>query len=182
MDKIVIKNMRNEKSIKGLIDLCLFLKKNNVNEIIEIGSFIGESSEIFAQYFKKVTCFDPWKNGYDKKDYASRSNMSLVEANFDKRMSKYNNVTKIKEFSSIGVKLYEEYSLEAVYIDGNHKKEFVIEDIENWYPKIKTNFFLCGHDFTSKKHTDVKEAVLSFFKEKDLVVFDDSSWLIRKMD
>jgi hypothetical protein len=37
--------------------------------------------------------------------------------------------------------------LDFVYIDGNHDFIHVAQDLENYYPKLKKNGFLCGHDF-----------------------------------
>jgi len=37
-------------------------------------------------------------------------------------------------------------NLDFVYIDGNHNYEYVKQDMECWYPKIKPGGVICGHD------------------------------------
>ena len=55
--------------------------------IVEVGSYQGESMEIFAKsgMVKKIVCIDPWKSGYDDGDIASKSDMAEVEQAFDDR-------------------------------------------------------------------------------------------------
>jgi hypothetical protein len=55
--------------------------------------------------------------------------------------------------------------LDFVYIDGNHRYEYVKEDIEVYYPKIKLGGVIGGHDFKSGEPGVVK-AVLENFSNK----------------
>lgn len=56
--------------------------------MVEIGSYAGESMEMFASSskFKTVICVDPWENDYDINDTAStKSDMNAVQNAFDAR-------------------------------------------------------------------------------------------------
>lgn len=71
-------------------------------------------------------------------------------------------ITLIVDFSEFAVdKIKEE--LDFVYIDGNHRYEYVKKDIELYYPKIKIGGVIGGHDF---KYTErgVVRAVAEFFR------------------
>lgn len=57
--------------------------------------------------------------------------------------------------------------LDFVYIDGNHSYDFVKDDIENYYPKIKGGGVLGGHDF-SLDYRGVVKAVTDFADTHDL--------------
>lgn len=59
--------------------------------------------------------------------------------------------------SQYAAALYEDNSLDFVFIDANHAYPFVKQDIEAWYPKVKRGGLLAGHDYTS--HKGVKKAV-----------------------
>ena len=48
--------------------------------------------------------------------------------------------------------------LDIVFIDGNHKYQPVLDDIEAWYPQIRPGGLLCGHDY-SPDHPEVSRAV-----------------------
>ena len=55
--------------------------------------------------------------------------------------------------------------LDFVYIDGNHAEEFVREDINNYYSKVRPGGILGGHDFYNgfcREHDGVVNAVTQF--------------------
>jgi len=43
--------------------------------------------------------------------------------------------------------LFEDNSLDAVFIDANHAYEAVKKDIQNWMPKVRKGGILAGHDY-----------------------------------
>ncbi len=53
----------------------------------------------------------------------------------------------IREFSVEAAELFDDSSLDFVYIDGNHKLEAVQADIEAWCPKVKEGGLVSGHDY-----------------------------------
>lgn len=170
--------MRDRRGISGLIGLCQYLKQYGVNEIVEVGSYTFQSGKIFAENFTRVTCIDPFLPGYDENDGASSSNMTEVERLFDLNSSKFSNVSKIKMLSLEACELFAEKSLQAVYLDGCHRRECVETDIDIWIKKVMPGFFICGHDFTCKKHLGVREAVEGRLGLPDKI-FEDSSWVKR---
>jgi hypothetical protein len=71
--------------------------------------------------------------------------------------------------------------LSMVYVDADHKYSAVKEDILAYWPKVKMNGFMCGHDYGLKdpRGDGVKPAVDEIFGSPD-VVFEDTSWLVKK--
>lgn len=171
-------SIRNAKFAKiGLQDMINYID-GNVKEmsIVEIGSYVGDSSEIFAKNFKTVTCIDPWVNGYDENDSASYMRpMGIVEDQFDELCKKYLNITKIKDTSLNAVKQFEDDSIDVVYIDGLHAYEGVSADIKAWLPKIKAGGYLSGHDYQFRFKGTI-DAVNNFRKPDK--IFMDTSWII----
>jgi predicted O-methyltransferase YrrM len=86
--------MRPDHGKVGLIEMCedvkIHLNKDKIT-IVEIGSYMGESAEIFAQQFPNATiyCVDPFANGYDESDIASTADYLDVEQQFDLRIKQY---------------------------------------------------------------------------------------------
>ena len=87
--------------------------------------------------------------------------------------------------SSEAVKEFEDNSLDFVYIDANHNYEFVKEDIELWYPKVKISGVLGGHDYEFHE-AGVKKAVDEWAKKNKIEVstfFAESKnkdWMCKK--
>jgi hypothetical protein len=52
-----------------------------------------------------------------------------------------------REFSDTAAEIFPNHSLDWIYIDGNHLYEFVLRDLESYYPKVKRGGFLSGDDY-----------------------------------
>ena len=68
-----------------------------------------------------------------------------------------------------------------VYIDGDHRKEPVLADINAWLPKVKKGGIIGGHDYMPKmRHNhQVKLAVDEFFGEENIVKDRSTVWYKR---
>lgn len=66
----------------------------------------------------------------------------------------------IRMQSHIAAKVFENKSLDLVYIDADHCYKAVTNDIDIWLPKIKKGGIISGHDYGDKKHPDVERAVI----------------------
>jgi hypothetical protein len=67
----------------------------------------------------------------------------------------------IKSISWAGAALYEDNSLDFVFIDAAHDYDSVRKDISAWFPKIKNEGVIAGHDYDCP---DVRKAVTEFFQ------------------
>lgn len=180
MDKISIR--KAPTAIPGLIDLINYVEENSDKPfsefvMVEVGSFVGDSTRVFAQRCKEIHSVDPWQNGYDDEHDPSSYTwpMSMIEAQFDEVVQGCGNIIKHKMPSVEGAELFEDESIDMVYIDGNHLYEYVKEDIIKWSPKVKKGGFVCGHDWQHKKAQGVKPAVLETIGQPDKT-FQDTSW------
>jgi hypothetical protein len=63
--------------------------------------------------------------------------------------------------------------VDFVYIDGNHNYRAVTEDIRAWWPKIRPNGVMGGHDFYNgyaRSHDGVVKAVTEFAVTNELAL------------
>jgi hypothetical protein len=145
--------------------------------IVELGSYMGESSVIFAEEFPegKIICIDSWEGGFDESDSASHADYIDVEKQFDFRLEKFKNIEKIKGYST-------DFNIECdlVYIDACHKYECVVNDIKHWLPLTKK--VISGHDYNTDEFirvhphiAGVKVAINEIFNDPDKV-YGDGSW------
>jgi len=59
-------------------------------------------------------------------------------------------------------RLFADESIDFVFVDANHTKESVRQDLEAWWPKIKPGGTLAGHDY-DRHWPDVVAAVDEYF-------------------
>jgi len=84
----------------------------------------------------------------------------------------------IKKTSMDAVKDFEDNSLDFVYIDGNHTFKYVLEDMEGWLPKVKSEGWIGGHDYRRKQ---VYKAVNQFCADNNYQITQIlEDWLFQK--
>lgn len=141
----------NQKKLDELIkDYC-------VDNILEVGSFLGKSAIFFASRVSEVTCIDNWKTENWKTTHADA--LSHGEDFYDEFLA---NILESDVFDRIAVRrgLTEEVykSLEGVYdlvyIDANHDYDSVKRDIEN-YERFATKI-ICGDDYSERWNGVIK--------------------------
>ena len=169
--------MRDDYSSQGLIDLIKEMEWSNPDKqtMIEIGSFIGESTIIFAKHFKKVIAIDPFLSGYHEQDPTSRFDFNEVYQEYLDRTNPYKNIQTLTITSDDAVKELNSETYDFVYIDGIHSYEQVKQDIINYLPLVKKGGYIGGHDYGTS-WPGVKVAVDEMFGQPDKV-FQDTSWI-----
>ena len=162
--------LREGKILSGLQDMIDFLPGGIM---VEVGTFSGESTIEFAKKFHCVYAIDPWS---DSIVVLAGTPMSEVESVFDERIKSYTNIIKMKTTGNEGVKKFEDYSLDFVYIDAMHDYYSVKNDITMWINKVKRSGYIAGHDYDVSSPGCI-QAVDEIFGANNIKVFEDSSWL-----
>ena len=117
-------------------------------ELAEIGTEAGRFAEeiCVANPDAHLTCVDPWL-AYDRyEDHVSQSRLDNFYEVAKHRLDKYR-TTLIREASLDAVRRFKDGSLDAVFIDGNHHFDFVVQDIIAWAPKVRRGGMVAGHDY-----------------------------------
>jgi hypothetical protein len=176
--------MRTGKSLTGFKDFLNYISEvtdiKNIS-VLEIGSYVGESTRMFADKVKSVISVDPFMNDYDPNDLACRfaDIPTKVYQEFQKNISSYSNIKHIRKTSDDAINDLIDEKFDLVYIDGVHTYEQVKKDIENYRKIVKPNGLLCGHDYLNEGHlVGVFEAVNEIFGKPD-IIFEDTTWLIK---
>lgn len=97
------------------------------------------------------------------------------------RLSVYSGVEHIYDTSSNFVKTLKDGELDFVFVDGDHSYEATLEDIRNYWPKVKTGGIFAGHDINL---TSVDRAVKDFFKDitnTEIKVVENNAWFLKKV-
>ena len=127
---------------------------------VEIGSLLGRGlcsvSDLILKKNLKVISVDLFNDFYEPmfdKHFPNQLNDFISNI---KKFGIYEHV-EIKKGPSVEIaKEIPISSVDFVFIDANHDYDFVKEDINNWYPKIKPDGIIAGHDF---EWPSVKQAI-----------------------
>ncbi|HMB00129.1 MAG TPA: class I SAM-dependent methyltransferase, partial [Spirochaetota bacterium] len=147
--------------------LLKIIKDNNYRSLVEVGTARSNNVSKILESIPdlSVTCIDPYMQ---YSDYANDRNAEKKKMTENLRIAKKrvfsrDNVTHIRKTSRGAVRMFPDRSLELVFIDGNHRADYVMDDVQMWWPKIKPAGTLTGHDYKIKgNHKGVKEAVDRF--------------------
>ena len=156
----------------------------NDSKMIEIGSWLGRSITYFVVESKiqnkNIDCFcvDIWE------PYAEINNHSIFQddgayktfiSNI-KRVSE--SITPIRGKSLDICNNFEDNYFDFIFIDASHDYQNVYDDIKNWYPKLKKNCIIGGHDYYYTN--EVAKAVDDFFGKSNIKV-NGPCWYIEKL-
>lgn len=145
------------------------MKKYFGNQLVsgaEIGVQNGRNSISILKELniKKLFLIDIWENYEEQKvKFENLKNYAIVL----NRFKKDEKIEIIRAFSEEGSKKIENCSLDFVYIDANHEYEYVYNDMDYWYPKIKDGGILAGHDIFN--WDGVLEAVTDWCSKNKIV-------------
>jgi predicted O-methyltransferase YrrM len=142
---------------------------------IELGTFLGKSTCYLAQRLKEsgkkakiYACdiFDGSIAPFIPKEYMKNFYDEFIENLKKQKVDDL--VITFKEDSLNFVKNFEDNSVSFIYIDDDHREPHVSEEISSWYPKLKPDGIMAGHDFYA--YPEIGNAVMKFAKEKKLNV------------
>jgi hypothetical protein len=171
--------MRDETYAKGLEDLIQYVKQHGDTKkmtMIEIGSYAGESTQMFSNEFETVISIDPYINDYDPNDITcSYMKLEKVYDTFKEVVDRNNNIKHIRMTSDDAIESLIGMSVDFIYIDGLHTYEQIKKDITNYLPLLKPNCLIGGHDYHVNWGGVVK-GVNELLGEPD-TTFSDTSWI-----
>lgn len=148
--------------------------------IVEVGSWLGKSAIYLATELKgygkraRIDCVDTWDGGncVVLQEKVQTDMLELFKQNI-KKGGVAHMVNPVREYSVKAAKLYNDKSLDFVWIDAGHSYEEVLEDLRAWYPKVRIGGLIAGHDFAIQhpvSRAGVVKAVFEFFKDKHLEI------------
>jgi len=148
---------------------------NDDSHLVEVGSWKGRSASFMAVEIinsnKKIKfdCVDTWEGSIEHQLDDVIIEKKLYDTFLSNIESVKHVIKPIKMTSVEASKLYEDNSLDFVFIDASHEYEDVKEDILSWLPKVKVGGVLAGHDY-GDVFDGVVKAVDEIFNYTDLEI------------
>lgn len=155
------------------------------SKYVELGVWKGHSISYLADKLRykagveiyAVDIFEEWnknKNVLDEvKNISNIYNENLL------RMNVRHLIQDIRCISWEAAYKFEDESVDFVFIDADHSYDSVLKDIRSWYPKIKPNGIISGHDY---RHDPAGMGVVTAVNESflEFKLHDGGVWYHRK--
>lgn len=190
--------MKDYNIVGSRSNLPKFLVEHGCKVGAEVGVYKGEFTEKFCKAGLTMYAIDPWKafNGQGRIQQ-KQARQDFIYGHAKRVLAPYN-CELIRRTSMDALELFEDESLDFVYLDGDHSFMPVAEDIFHWEKKVKRGGFVCGHDYDlTRPHSrnaiihvrPVVDAYCEVFGIDNLYVFgktDESkndryaSWMFQK--
>lgn len=162
----------------------LFINKlTDGSHIIEVGSWKGKSAAFLAVEIInskkniKFDCIDTWlgeESYYQEDEHVKQKKLyELFLSNIEPVKTVINPI-RLKSVEAS--RLYDDESVDIIFIDACHDYESVKEDIIHWLRKVKIGGILAGHDYN---WSGVKTAVHEMIGEKN-IVSENGCWIYEK--
>jgi hypothetical protein len=141
----------------------------NNAKFAEIGCWKGRSTaylgvEIINQNKNiELYCIDSWKYKETTEQPAgNQSEFDKVYEQFCNNIKPIKNIVNICRMDSVSASCqYPDNYFDFIFIDAGHTYVDVLQDLKAWYPKCKN--VIAGHDYFTRVHPGVKQAVDEFF-------------------
>ena len=146
---------------------------------VEVGAYLGRSTVYLAsrikQSGKKIRLYvvDLW-DGWFYDDYRPQTPMAEstdVYWHFihNVRSAGVDDVLcPLKMASEKAASLFQDGTIDFVFLDADHGYEAVQRDLQCWFPKVKRRGVLGGHDYVNDDFPGVRRAVDEFLEEQGL--------------
>lgn len=137
--------------MKNRYELVEILKENNCKIGIEIGSYMGNYAKFLLDNWNGfLFLVDAWKK-FPESEYEDVSNQEspkdIISCVFDNLSGYEDRTVLIRGDSNTASTIFRDDFFDFIYIDANHKYNYVFNDMKLWYPKLKEGGIFSGHDF-----------------------------------
>ncbi len=151
------------------------------SHFVEVGVWKGMSAAYMAVEIInsgkniKFDCVDNWEYIELQKDIPKEMYDGLYETFLNNIEPVKHIINPIRELSWDAAKLYEDSSLDFIFIDAAHDYDSIKKDITAWYPKLKPNGIIAGHDYS---WDGITRATNEYFKDKQFY-HREGCWILR---
>jgi hypothetical protein len=145
-----------------------------LGEGVEVGVASGEFSRTILDRWEGrcLHLVDAWRH-VPSRDYVVHVSDSKHEQRFQemrRRLQPHEGRFQVhRRLSTEAADRFADASLDFVYLDADHSREGLLEDLEAWHPKVRAGGVIAGHDYCNGRTElcafGVKSAVASWEKK-----------------
>lgn len=147
---------------------------------VEIGVMTACGSVALLDRLPNLTlyCIDPWRS-FPGAPFEAGREQEQHDLNHDhamNRLAQYGKRAVVVRMTSDGAVNYVPDTVDFVHIDGHHTEEQAFKDIINYFPKVRHNGVISGHDYIQVP--DVTLAVNKVFPVEHIKIGEDFTWWV----
>ena len=181
------KFIRKDPAIRSLIHIINLIPSAT---ILEVGIDRGFSTATVLQScsnIKEYWGIDAWQPGKDFLDHPpqeyTEKHVKNNKARALKNISAQYNCSVFKMYEDWtwnAVKEFDDQYFDLIFLDSYLNEKDVEDELERWYPKLKTGGYFSGHDYS---YEEVKQPVNKFIKDNNVETYSifDSVWVWKKV-
>jgi predicted O-methyltransferase YrrM len=132
-------------------------------QVVEVGVYKGYFAKQFIPELDSIDrlfLVDPWNSPQcEGQMVGSEEDHTQIITDFHQ----FSNVHIVKDYSQRAVNMFNDNSLDLVYLDAEHTYDGLLGDINLWYSKVKKGGILAGHDVFAPEHIGVTNALCDIF-------------------
>ena len=159
---------------------------NRKVKYLEVGSWLGDSAVAVSPFCQSVSCIDnfcgideTWQKFIDEFVGGAKVVKDIFMWNTRNVFGRH----VYDGLSSEMAALCPDDDYDIIFIDGDHSYESVKQDIESWWPHLRSGGAMIGHDYKDEQFPDIEKAVDELFDGKAETYFVHESgkfWCVRK--
>lgn len=142
------KLLKEVRTMQDVPNLLIQAELNN--NLCELGVFGGHGINILIRSNpKRLIGIDIWADDGNVK-VTEGMNQAKMDSNYQdalKIKDLHPSVEYIKDYTYNAVYKFEDNYFDFVYIDADHSYEGCKNDLNQWWPKVKTGGIISGHDY-----------------------------------
>jgi len=170
------------------LGVALPLLVPNAFSWVELGVQAGMYADLIlstAPGLQHYVGIDPWipqpreryrdvANDISLSEHEANMHSALRRLDYHHRPDHKRTVTLLRKTSVDAARLFKNCSIDVVYVDGRHDYAGVLQDIEEWWPKLRPGGMLAGHDYmtgvAARSVFGVRAAVDKFARDHNLLL------------
>lgn len=136
---------------------------------VELGVWYGNNAGYLLQECKnieKLYGIDPYLPYQDWNRYIDKNSIDSIKNTAVSNLMQFGKrFVLIENTAEKSKKLFNDYSLDFIFIDGDHSFEMCYHDLISYYDKVKQGGLFSGHDYSLP---GVNKALAKFRKERKI--------------
>lgn len=164
-DYLITNHLKNDSTFvevgvwkgRSICYMAELAKEKNINlKIFGIDIFANKVDDEFHPYkieknkTKFINNFNVFENTLNSAEGQTISSNESIYFEFLFNLAQKNLLDKVVPiclFSEDAANLFEDESIDCLFLDAAHDRDNILNDLKNWVPKIKKGGILCGHDY-----------------------------------